>query len=1361
MLRQHLASGTIPVDQEVRMRQEAAEFLIQHYNQLQQPQFIHDAIEHLEIILRRIPQDSPDRAKYLNRLSYAKMTEHMITSVQRSLDQAVRYGRQAKEVAEATRLLDRQVSVYFEILSNYGFALSHRYALLQQMEDLNDAIACARTIVDSAPKDSEPYEITLNNLASRLRMRYGRSGHSKDIDEAIALVQKSLSLSAKGTVPYGVALGQLGMITADKFKRTQSLQDLQDAISHCTEAVKALPPTVETRVDLFRQIIQLYDQRYRITKDTADLTELANYSGSLFKAIPGGHAARGQFLLDHCLHLQNHLFTAPTLPLEEKYVSQIQLFVSMMPQDFVEKFKCQSVMVNIFGQRYILTHKLEDLRFLADFTRTVLEEHNSKSETMNPPKPKYDTKWLQDLINNLRTCCGAAAGNPMRAALEKDVYEIFDKQYIIQHAALDAMIVLCEKRDVRLQVISLAVQAGRTLSEADIDAEVANRKAWTETEPKKAEASRYRPPEYKTELGLRKLAIDPETKHIVMDLSNMLESVLGYDPTEKVTPQEAVAREARMEKQAIQKARDQGRHPNLKLCRMCRDHTKPIQLGQGGFELTAKDSLYPFGNYFQLSQRKSICVLCRSILSIIEARLGVLHPRLAAIDREIQGTRLSSGTLRNGEKVMRIDYGMRQVGELRLVTPKTYQAALRQGWCLDPYTSFDAALNGHGSPIHDPHDQRINLEIIKAWLHICDHSHGTLCNTAKSEVRADTAIPMNFIDVSRDCLVSATSHEKYFALSYVWGRVEMSKTVKSNFEQRQQPGGLGTKHLPATIRDAVEFVAALSERYLWVDAICLVQDDQDQMQRDIPRMDIVYGRAFATIVALGGDDANAGLPGVYPGTRPPQTVEQLLVSKRSTELDDDPQDPNREVLGLVAAPRAFYLEVELSKWNSRGWILQERLLSRRCIYFSPSAVYFQCGQDTLCEGGSNEEYTSFMLGRVALDDNHVMKKSNHDNPLSDIDAVYRMRPEQRTRSAFQTYKALLETYSKREFSFKSDILNGFAGMSAVLSELLEGPTLHGLPTAVFSHALLWTPNGRLPRRGASLPTMVNFQPGKPDRNFPSWSWVGWDGPVEYRLFDEANGNIIFPKPLVRLFELEDEGDRQVIEVKGYIEKPAPGVISAPDSTDIGTTTGGPSNAMSATEEAKKQVLAKIVPDLDRNSSWVVMPPVRPAEPVSTTPPRNILRFKARTVPLTAFKVTPRKEYLSVRTHIHVRGDQAVRRIVDRSGKHCGLWWDQAGYGYVGMGMSAEAEGQMVMAAISEYENIYWRRKGPNRVEGEIRMFDDDVYPATGAGSGIVNVLVVDQDMGHPDKIGDRCTVAVIHQKAWEEAGPQEAEIQVA
>jgi Heterokaryon incompatibility protein (HET) len=73
--------------------------------------------------------------------------------------------------------------------------------------------------------------------------------------------------------------------------------------------------------------------------------------------------------------------------------------------------------------------------------------------------------------------------------------------------------------------------------------------------------------------------------------------------------------------------------------------------------------------------------------------------------------------------------------------------------------------------------------------------------------------------------------------------------------------------IPKTVVDSMELVSLIGERYLWVDCLCLVQDDEEDMGDGISKMDLVYRGAKAIIVATTGVDANAGLPGICPGSR--------------------------------------------------------------------------------------------------------------------------------------------------------------------------------------------------------------------------------------------------------------------------------------------------------------------------------------------------------------------------------------------------------------------------------------------------------------------------------------------------------------
>jgi len=124
------------------------------------------------------------------------------------------------------------------------------------------------------------------------------------------------------------------------------------------------------------------------------------------------------------------------------------------------------------------------------------------------------------------------------------------------------------------------------------------------------------------------------------------------------------------------------------------------------------------------------------------------------------------------------------------------------------------------------------------------------------------------------------------ALSYCWGAAATLMHQKSNSVSLRTDEALHTSKIPATIRDAIALVQGVGERYLWVDALCIVQDDLVSKGVHLTQMGLIYSLATFTIIAAAGEDADAGLPGVLSVTRMVQqdTIE-LSGKKLLTVID--------------------------------------------------------------------------------------------------------------------------------------------------------------------------------------------------------------------------------------------------------------------------------------------------------------------------------------------------------------------------------------------------------------------------------------------------------------------------------------------
>lgn len=111
---------------------------------------------------------------------------------------------------------------------------------------------------------------------------------------------------------------------------------------------------------------------------------------------------------------------------------------------------------------------------------------------------------------------------------------------------------------------------------------------------------------------------------------------------------------------------------------------------------------------------------------------------------------------------------------------------------------------------------------------------------------------------------------RFVTPSYLWGNARYQATLtKANFLQNSQAGALlNAKDLmPNTIRDAIALTAELGEEYLWVDAMCIVQDSPEDMSENVNAMDLVYRRAVLTICAAAGLNSNCRLSGFKPQSR--------------------------------------------------------------------------------------------------------------------------------------------------------------------------------------------------------------------------------------------------------------------------------------------------------------------------------------------------------------------------------------------------------------------------------------------------------------------------------------------------------------
>ncbi|KAJ4303213.1 hypothetical protein N0V90_002106 [Kalmusia sp. IMI 367209] len=381
----------------------------------------------------------------------------------------------------------------------------------------------------------------------------------------------------------------------------------------------------------------------------------------------------------------------------------------------------------------------------------------------------------------------------------------------------------------------------------------------------------------------------------------------------------------------------------------------------------------------------------------------------------------------------------------------------------------DAAKMGKStlfcSRLTDP--AKANMKLARSWLFECDHRHDCLFReTKKSQIEN-----LIVIDVRQNCLVELPVGAIYMALSYVWPKLESNvfQLKKDDLGSFKTPGIFLKMHdkLPRAIKDALQIVRELDETYLWIDALCIVQNDPEMKMKLISRMHDVYGGAYLTIVAATSTSQTEdyAIPGIGTSRQRQQFVETV------------------EGLRLITAYPDYNQSLEQSRWATRGWTFQEGLLSKRCLMFTDHQMYFRCTRDARCEDVVTEPGTEEFQS-------HPAKPRLRE---SKVDYLLNSEFLQATKDQdwFSEYVHVVANYTKREMSFDTDINNGFTGIMNKLSPYFDGTGfMSGHPFARFEKSLLWYPTSKARRRGVIVKSGYDY-------GFPSWSWMGYVGGVNF------------------------------------------------------------------------------------------------------------------------------------------------------------------------------------------------------------------------------------------------------------------------
>jgi hypothetical protein len=372
-----------------------------------------------------------------------------------------------------------------------------------------------------------------------------------------------------------------------------------------------------------------------------------------------------------------------------------------------------------------------------------------------------------------------------------------------------------------------------------------------------------------------------------------------------------------------------------------------------------------------------------------------------------------------------------------------------------------------------PLGAQVNFALIKSWFNTCKTQHKANTTTDDDyhnlyeiEERSTTghgccpksSIPIeNFrlVDVLAKCVVLIDHWVEYAALSYVWGNATRLLFCKDNQEWLSTPGALSQERdeVPRTFRDAFEVAQKLSIRYVWIDALCILQDDSEQLGKHMEAMGSIYGGAALTIVS-DNESADAGILGVSVPRGPPQASFQHGGRR------------------YFSARKTFGRALKESLWEKRAWCLQEKVFSKRLLVFTESQAFFHCTATTWFEDTVMEQKEN-IAGTV-----HMREIPSFVRKLDPDKVVQYTAYEAHRKSFGRNFWSLIEAYSLRDLSYQGDAIRAFSGILKSI-EPQYGSAVWGIPTLEFVRGLTWS----LREHKMSLRR----------EEFPSWSWAGWRG----------------------------------------------------------------------------------------------------------------------------------------------------------------------------------------------------------------------------------------------------------------------------
>ncbi|KAH8685846.1 heterokaryon incompatibility protein-domain-containing protein [Tricladium varicosporioides] len=340
------------------------------------------------------------------------------------------------------------------------------------------------------------------------------------------------------------------------------------------------------------------------------------------------------------------------------------------------------------------------------------------------------------------------------------------------------------------------------------------------------------------------------------------------------------------------------------------------------------------------------------------------------------------------------------------------------------------------------------MSLARGWLAKCRKHPACLKRLAENTSFSPTRLISTCQNQIRLCSSKTRPTREYATLSHCWGGNSeiLLKLTKDTIEEYHNE--IPVQKLSRTFRQAINIAQDLGIDYIWIDSLCIIQDDDDDWKQEAALMHGVYGNSFLNIAASDACDGSKGC--FIERNKSFQTFHTVRV-----KLGDDCNPRSYSII-----PTSIFRALSKTVLASRGWCLQERLLAPRTLHFEYRQLYWECDTRQYCE--------CFPRGIPARLRSHCFEvdRVNHDINKSRL---------------IEDWHTILHIYTRSAFTRPSDRLIALSGVIRKIELQTADICYFGIWRKDFEYNLMWTVR--------KLTVLDNYRA-------PSWSWASVDGPYD-------------------------------------------------------------------------------------------------------------------------------------------------------------------------------------------------------------------------------------------------------------------------